>query len=88
MNKILVQRIICDILIFILILNGWWFIALPIALFAAWSFSYYIEIILAGFIYDALFGFSDTAELLGYYGTILTFICLGVIAILKSVLRR
>jgi len=88
MNNQLIFRIILDILIAICILQAWWFIALPLAIFGVWEFPYFIEIILAGIIYDSLFGFVSGMGVWGYVGTIVSIILFGVVILLRKMVRR
>ena len=87
--NIIFKRIICDLLIAIAVINGWWFVAISIGILSVWIFPYFIEIVIAGFFYDSLFGYnSSTLDIAGYYGTISTLIIIVVSMTLKSVLRR
>jgi len=81
-------RIITDLLLLISVVNGWWFIALPLSLMGAWNFPYFIEIILAGIAYDSLFGFVPEMGLWGYAGTIMAVIGSIVANVLKKIVRR
>lgn len=89
MNKNIIYRIIVDISIAIFILQGWWFVALPILLVSAWKFPGYVEIVVAGIAYDSLFNYStETASLLEYVGVLTTtaiFVCLFFV---KQLLRK
>jgi hypothetical protein len=80
-------RIIINIILALSILTGWWFVALPLGLFAVWKFPLYIEIIVAGIGYDALFGFTREAGVYGYLGTILTSVVVIFVLTLKKVMR-
>ena len=81
-------RIITDLLLLISVVNGWWFIALPLSLMGAWNFPYFIEIILAGIAYDSLFGLVPEMGLWGYAGTIMAVIGSIVANVLKKIVRR
>jgi hypothetical protein len=81
------SRIILSIIIAIAILNGWWFIAVPVLIFGTWLFSFSLEWIVAGVIYDALFGMAPGMGLWGYAGTI-TAVCAFIASrLLKKMLR-
>ncbi len=80
-------RIITDIFIFIAILHGWWFVALPIAFLSVWNFPYFLEFVLAGIIYDSLFGLIPELGILGYVGTIISTMILIASGLLKKVIR-
>ena len=69
------------------LLNGWWLIALPLLLFGIWKFSFNIEILITGVIYDALFGMVPGTGWRGYTGTILAVIILIVLNIFKKLVR-
>jgi hypothetical protein len=84
MNK---ARIILDILIAVAVLNGWWFIALPLGIYGVWKFPGYIELICAGVAYDALFGFAPGMGWFGYIGTLTTALGTVLIVSLKKVMR-
>lgn len=88
MNKKILSRIILDLLMLIFLLNGWWFLALPLALIGAYLFPYFIEMIIAGIGYDALFGFISGIGLWKYAGTAISIVLfLGVVALKKTVRR-
>ena len=80
-------RIILDICIAIAVLNGWWPIAIILVLIGAWSFKLYIEIIIAGVAYDALFGMTHGMGWRGYEGTIFSVVLLIVVKLLKKLVR-
>ena len=69
------------------LLNGWWFIVLPLMIIGAWQFSFRLEIIFAGLIYDGLFGMSPGMGLWGYAGTIVAVGIIIIQLILKKVVR-
>ena len=80
-------RIILDICIAIAVLNGWWPIAIILVLIGVWFFKLYIEIIIAGVAYDALFGMTHGMGWRGYEGTIFAVVLLIVIKLLKKLVR-
>lgn len=88
MNRNILSRIILDILIAISLLNGWWFIALPLALIGSYSFSYFIEVVIAGIVYDSLFGFIPGMGLKGYAGTISAIVIVLILSLVKKVVRK
>jgi len=88
MNKNTAYRIVADIAVLICIIHGWWFIALPISLLASWLCPYYIEIIIAGLAYDAMFGSFPETGLWGYAGTISSIMIALFIAGAKRVVRK
>ena len=88
MNKRITTRIIIDILLAIFVLNGWWFFALILGLFGAWYMPYFVEAIIAGIIYDALFGAAAGMGLWGYMGTIIGVVVFVLLRGLKKAVRR
>lgn len=82
-------RILFDLFLAFFILEGWWFLAMPLALFGVWIFRYYyVEMILAGLIYDSLFGFLPNGDIYSYAGTILAIMLSIIAAYTKRVVRR
>jgi len=81
-------RVALDILLIISVLEGWWFIALPLGICGAWAFPYYAEMILAGACYDSLFGLLPGTGVTGYLATIGSVLALAVVAILRRVIRK
>jgi hypothetical protein len=88
MNKNLVLRIVIDILIFVSVLNGWWFFALPLGLFGSYYFPYFAELVLAGVAYDSLFNFMPDTGLRYVIATIIAVVIVSVIGGLKKVIRK
>lgn len=80
-------RIILDILLFAAIINGWWPVAIALALIGAWFFKMYVEIIIAGIAYDALFGMTSGMGWRGYGGTICAITLLMAVKLLKRSIR-
>lgn len=76
-----------DLILFAFIINGWWFIALPILVTGLWFFRNYFELILFGIIYDALFGMNNGKSIWGYLGTISSVFIYFIIYILKKFSR-
>ena len=83
-------RITLDVILLLLVIMGWWFAAIPIALIGAWVFPRYAEIVIAGFLYDILFGFGAVPDrgILGYAFVIGGAILLAVVAYLKIVVKN
>jgi len=82
-----ILRIILDILLVIAVINGWWSVAIVLVLIGVWFFKLYIEIIIAGVAYDALFGMTSGMGWRGYEGTIFAIVLLIVIKLLKKLVR-
>ncbi len=86
MNKPL-TRILIDLILFISVLNGWWFVALPLVILVGWFFPFFIELLIAGIMYDSLFGFTPSLGTSGYQGTISAGVLFIALFILKKVMR-
>ncbi|HEX7724737.1 MAG TPA: hypothetical protein VF438_03330 [Candidatus Paceibacterota bacterium] len=83
-------RIILDVIMFGSVLLGWWFIAIPVGIVGAWFFSSYVEIVIAGFIYDILFSLNADGHMgiFNYAYLISSVIILGIISYLKNVVKN
>ncbi|MEN9524142.1 MAG: hypothetical protein RL536_211 [Candidatus Parcubacteria bacterium] len=88
MLKHITYRIILDILIALLIFYAWWFVALPLALIGTWRYPYFVEIIIAGFLYDSLFAPIFEMSVIGYIGTISAIVLFAGSILLKKLLRK
>jgi hypothetical protein len=88
MNSKNLSRIILGIIIVLCVIQGWWFIALPLAFVCAWMFSSFVELMIAGIVYDSLFGFVKENGLWGYVGTGISVIGFSILAFLKKVTRN
>ena len=81
-------RTILDIILFISIIQGWWYIVLPVSMLGLWLFELYgIEAVLAGIMFDALFGMNSVMGIWGYSGIITAMLLLSVKAIIKKLVR-
>lgn len=87
MNRSIITRIVIDILIFFFIINGWWFIAVPLIGIGAWKFSFIPEIVIAGVMYDALFGMTSSYGVWGYVGTIVAAVIICIAQVIKKMIR-
>lgn len=85
-SKKILGRIVLDFLIAVSILNGWWFVALPLGIVGVWIYKNYFEFIIAGVAYDALFGMVKGTGWIGYIGTIISVIMYTVITRLHHVI--
>ncbi len=81
-------RIILDVILFFAVLKGWWFVALPFGIIGAWFFPYYLELIVAGIIYDSLFGMIPETGLWRYAGTIISTSAFVIMIPLRRIIRR
>jgi hypothetical protein len=86
-NEIL-QRLLLVALILLAVILGWWHIAIILGMIGCLSRKLFLEFIIAGVIYDALFGHSELPSLNNYIGTIVSLVLFIVIFGLKKVLRR
>jgi hypothetical protein len=82
-----ILRIILDILLIIAVVNGWWLVAIILVLVGAWFFKLFIEVIIAGIAYDALFGMVSGMGWRGYVGTIIAIVLLLIIRFFKKLVR-
>jgi hypothetical protein len=87
MNQHSILRIFIYVAVIFSIINGWWFIAFPLLLVGAWKFSFKAEFVIAGIMYDALFGMVRSAGLWGYIGTIISICVLIILYALNKVIR-
>ncbi len=87
MSKKTVVRIIIDFVIFLAVIQGWWFVALPIGLAAVLNLPYYAEIVIAGIFYDSLFGLMPGSGIDGYLASIVTLTAYIILTGLKKVVR-
>ena len=75
-------------MILLAMMHGWWVVALPLALIGVWRFPYFVEIIIAGIIYDSLFGFVPEMGVIGYLGTIVSVGLFLLLILAKKVMRK
>ena len=87
MKQSILLRIVIYIVIAFSILNGWWFIVLPILIFGIWKYSFVIEILITGVVYDALFGMGNGMGIKGYIGTIVACVIMLSVYFLKKIVR-
>jgi hypothetical protein len=83
----LILRIILGIVIFLCLVQAWWYFALLLALIGIWNFGLYIEIIFAGLIYDALYGSTNIREFSSSIGIIVGITFFIVLTIIKRMVR-
>ena len=88
MKSKVITRIIIDLLLAVSVLQGWWFIALLLGIIGLWMFPYYIELIIAGIVYDSLFGMIPKMGWKEYIGTILSVVIFGIGWWGRRVLKR
>ncbi|MFA6432437.1 MAG: hypothetical protein WCV82_01300 [Candidatus Paceibacterota bacterium] len=88
MNENPTLRVLLDIFLLILTLFGYWYVALPIALLSAWSFPFYVELVIMGFVYDALFGMGRGLGVWGYLALFITVVLFAAISFLKVIIRK
>ena len=84
----LYPRLVLDLAIFISVLNGWWFIAIPLCIIGLWFIENYIEIIVAGVVFDAIFGMNNAFGLYAYAGTTVGILLYTCMHIVKKFVRK
>jgi hypothetical protein len=87
MKENTIYRIILDLLIFLCVTQGWWFVFLPLGILGVWYFPYFIEIVVAGVIFDSLFGFIPDLNIIGYANTIISSFLLLFISGVRRIVR-
>jgi hypothetical protein len=87
MNRTFI-RIILDILIFLSVLQGWWLFVLLFGVVGAWKYSFFIEFVIAGIVFDSLFGLVPERGVGSYLATILSLILTIAIGGLGNVIRK
>ena len=88
MAHALFMRIFIDLLIASSVFNGWWFFVLPLVIFGSWKYPFFIEFIIAGIVYDVLFGFVPELGIKGYLGTLTSIFIFTMIFLFKKVARK
>jgi hypothetical protein len=88
MNKIIVFRISLDIVLAICVIFGWIYAAILIFVVGAWFFPYFIEAVLAGFLYDLLFGAVPGTGVKAYSAMILSVAILAIVCGGRKYLRK
>ncbi len=87
MRKNSIIRSVVDIILFVSVLNGWWPVAFIVGAGGAWYWPHFIEIIVAGVAYDALFGMNSGLAMHGWLGTIVSILLYTVILLIKKIVR-
>lgn len=80
-------RIIADIILFYSVIQGWWFVAGAIGIFGIWYFGVYAEAVIAGFMYDSIFGRASGGWPSSHVGIISSVIVFVAVLFLKRILR-
>ena len=83
----LIKRILWDFAILVCLVQGWWYAAIIIAMICAWNHKLYLEIIIAGLIYDSLYGPVAVNSISSYIGLTLGIALFIMISIMKRVIR-
>ena len=84
----MIFRLILGVLLLFVIIQGWWFIALPIALIGLLRYRWYFESLVAGIVYDSLFGLIDGEGARGRIGIIAASVIFIGMVLLKNILRK
>ena len=88
MNRDVSLRIALDAIILVSAIFGLWYVAVPVGIVGAWVFPRYVELLIAGFAYDALFDMGRGAGISAYALTIASAIMLGAVAYLKAIVKN
>ncbi len=88
MSKNLLFRILLDLVVLLMVIYGWWLVAVVFLFCGIIYFNNYFELIIFGVIFDSLFGFDSNLGIFGYAGTIFSFATFGLFYLLKTVLRK
>jgi hypothetical protein len=81
-------RICTDIVLTICLIQGWWLVLFLAAIIHVSLFSYPFEIIIAGIVYDSLFGLLPGTGVRGYAGTIAMVVVFLIVYGIKKLVRR
>ena len=82
----LALRIILDALIFVALIQGWWYFVVLLCILGVWNFGFYIEIIIAGSFYDSLYG-TKNGSIYGYSGLVVSIALFIILSIFKRIIR-
>ncbi len=82
------HRFILDTILFLAIMQGWWFVAIPVALIGMLRFEWYFEVLIAGIAYDSLFGLVPGHGVLSYIGILFSLGMFLIMILLKKVMRK
>jgi hypothetical protein len=88
MRNIILIRLLLIILILLAVILGWWHIAIILGMIGCLSQKLFLEFIVGGIVFDALYGHSESASLNNHLGIIISLVLFVVIYWLKKVLRR
>lgn len=88
MKNFTIIRIIVDLVLLFLVINGWWVMALLVGIGATWVFHAYIEIFFAGLAFDALFGDNSSSIFIRNLGIIISVIILVIMSSTKTIIRK
>lgn len=81
-------RICLDIVLVICLIQGWWLVLFLVAVVHVSLCSYPFEILIAGIVYDALFGLLPGTGVRGYAGTIAMVVVFLIVLGVKRLVRR
>jgi len=82
------SRILIDIVLLLAVIYGWWVVAIIFSLIAIAYFQNFIELIIFGLIFDALFGFNENLGVFGFAGVIYSVSIYLIFFWLKKILRK
>ena len=84
----IIKRAALGIILFICIINAWWFIAVPVGIIGCVYFDFYVESVIAGVMYDSLFGMISSMGIRAYIGTMISLFILMIISVSKKFIRK
>ena len=70
------------------IIFGWWHIALILGLYGLVRNVFFVELVIFGVIYDALFRMTADTGIDGYIGTIVTLVFFVIYSVIKGTIRK
>ena len=81
-------RFVIDCGLGIALIQGWWFVCIPLSVCGLWMYPFFVEGVIAGFVYDALYGLIPGMGVRAYGGTIITVGMTLVSGIFKTIVRK
>lgn len=88
MRNALAIRVLFDLVLAVSVLEGWWFVAIPVALSGSWVLPWYLEPLIAGAAYDAFFGLIPGGGWGSYIGTASGLAIVAIVWIVSKVVRK
>ncbi|MFA6601409.1 MAG: hypothetical protein WCT02_00905 [Candidatus Paceibacterota bacterium] len=89
MSKRTFLRITTDLALLLCVLEGWWIPAIVIGVLGLWYFSFYVfDFLVAGILFDSLFGIVSKLAWVSYAGTILSLMLAELVQTVKKLVRK